>query len=259
MKNATDYPTNTAIALLLAGETGSGKSTSLFNWPKPYVEDLEGNLKGAVEHHRSLGTLPEFKWNRPELADDGKPLEEKLQYDNVKRHIQQALADPSIQTVCVDGLGKLCDLLKAKLVWEPNAAEKPLVVGGERVMSMSLWQPFANGLKRLIWMARAANKPFIVTAHLTVDENELTSVKEQRVNLQGQLKSDFPKLFSDFWSAFVVTCTKDAKHPRGVSYKIRTAPTMRIPSLKTSFTGVPDEFEVGDEAFTALMKRIIPA
>lgn len=257
MKSANDYPTNTAIALLLAGDTGTGKSTHLFNWPRPYIEDMEGNLKGAVEHHRSLGTLPDFKWNRPELADDGKhTLDEKLQYDNVVRHVQQALADSSIDTVCIDGLGRLCDLLKTKLVWDTGNTEKALLVGGERMMSMTLWQPFANSLKRLIWMARAANKPFILTAHLMVDENELTTVKEQRVNLQGALKNDFPKLFSDYYATTTSTCTKDAKHPRGVKYLIRTAPTSRNPSLKTSFVGMPDEFEVGDEAFKALLARV---
>lgn len=256
MKSATDYPTNTAIALLLAGDTGTGKSTHLFNWPRPYIEDLEGNLKGAVEHHRALGTLPDFKWNRPDTDDAGKPVEEKQQFDVVKKHVAAALADPAIGTVCVDGLGRLCDLLKAKLTWEPNAAEKPLVVAGERVMSMSLWQPFANELKRLVWMARAANKPFILTAHLMVDENELTTVKEQRVNLQGALKNDFPKLFSDYFATMTATCSKDAAHPRGVKYLIRTAPTMRNPSLKTSFVGLPDEFEVGDSAFKTLLERV---
>jgi hypothetical protein len=123
-------------------------------------------------------------------------------------------------------------------------------------MSMSLWQPFANELKRLVWSARAANKPFILTAHLQVDENELTTVKEQKVMLQGALKNDFAKLFSDYWQTMAVTCGKDAAHPRGVKYLIRTAPTTRNPSLKTSFVGLPDEFEVGDAAFKTLLQRV---
>lgn len=256
MKSATEYPTNTAIALLLAGDTGTGKSTHLFNWPKPWIADLEGNLKGAIEHHRHAGTLPEWWFDRPEVDAAGKPVEPHKQFDNVRAQVAAAMADSKVLTVCVDGFGKLCDLLKEKLVNEVNAAEKPLIIGGMKAMTQSLWNPFANLLKSFMWDARRYNKPFIVTAHLKVDQNELTTVKEQQIDLQGQLQQSFPKLFSDYFQTMTEQVSDKAKYPRGVRYYLRTAPTMRNPSLKTSFVGLPPDLEPGTGEFDALLKRV---
>jgi hypothetical protein len=257
LKNAADYPTNTAIALLLAGHTGTGKSSHLFYWPRVGVVDLESNLKGALDYHKSIGTdLSKAKYDQPFTSRDGKPLEERYQYDRVVELVNEAIADPEVSTVVVDGFGKLCDLLKAKLVWEQNAAEKPLIIGGLRMMTQSLWNPFAQMLKSFVWDIRAKNKPFIMTAHLKVDENELTTVKEERVDLQGQLQASFPKCFSDYFMSVSEPVAVTDKYPRGTRYKLRTAPTMRNPSLKTSFTGLPAEFEATDECFKQLLSKV---
>jgi hypothetical protein len=257
MKSATDYPTNTAIALLLAGHTGSGKSTHIFHWPRVGVIDMEGNLKGAIEYHKSIGTdLSTAKYTQPFTDKDGKPLEERYQYDRMVVQVFEMIADPTIGTVVIDGFGKMCDLLKAKLVWEQNAAEKPLIIGGLRMMTQSLWNPFAQMLKSLIWDIRGKNKPFIMTAHLKVNENELTTIKEEQIDLQGQLQTSFPKCFSDYFQTISEPVSKSATNPRGTRYKLRTAPTTRNTLLKTSFVGLPDEFETGDAAFKALLQQV---
>lgn len=258
MKNANDYPTDKAIALLLGGHTGAGKTTNLLCWPRPFVCDMEGNMKGAIDWHRQTKPDLQFMWDTPRKSKDGRDLEDRYQFDRVKELLLEAAASPDVGTICVDGFGRLCDVLKEKLVFETNAAEKPLTVGGVRVMTQSLWQPFAMALKNFVWDIRMKNKPLVVTTHLIVDENELNGVKEERVDVQGDLgKGDkFPKCFSDYWQAIAEPCSKDAAHPRGVKYKIRTAPTTRNPKLKSSFHWLPDEFEVGDAAFKTLLERV---
>lgn len=258
MKSATDYPTNTAIALLLAGDTGTGKSCNLFYWPKPFVLDLEGNLKGAVLHHKALNDGKLDGWyDTPRKDAKGNDLPDMLQFARCRQLLDEAVANPDVVTICIDGLGRLYDLLKQELA---NAAgEKPVVVAGQRVMGLSQWGVYPDILKRFLWDYRAKGKPLILTAHLKVDENELTAVKEYRI---ADLQTDFgksnslPKTFSDYWQTFTEVCAKDAAHPRGVRYKIRTAPTVRNGSLKTSFVNMPDEFEVGDAAFKDLLQRV---
>src|SRR5262245_12304053 len=123
VRSASDYPMDTAIGLLLGGDSGCGKSTSLLFWPKPWILDLEGNLKGAVDEHRRRlgGKMPDFKWDRPQVADDGKtPIAVDQQWARCKVLVDRAAADPEVGTICIDGLGRLYDMLKQHLAHSPG-------------------------------------------------------------------------------------------------------------------------------------------
>lgn len=250
MKNGADYPLTRAIALLVAGDPGSGKTNLCLDWPDPYVIDCEANMKNAIERHPGK----RFWYDSPETGEDGKPLLDHAKWARVHELVKN-FARPEVKTGVIDGLGRLTDYLKEHLVHEGSKAEGPLMVGGMRVMTKSLWGPFADKLKRLIIEARSYNKPFVLTSHLTVDENELTSVKEQRVNLQGQLKADFPKLFTDFWATLATPITKSKDYPMGVRYYVRTVPTSRI-TLKCS-CGLPDEFETRAPEFQGFLSKLL--
>lgn len=254
MKSGTTYPTNQALALLVAGDAGAGKSTFGLYWPRPYIVDVEHNLKGAVDHHtKRLGKVPEFSYDYLDVDETGAAVADRAQWDRLMKLTDAAMVNPEVGVVVFDGFGKICDLLKEKLVWETNAAEKPLIIGGQRCMTQSLWNPFATLLKNWVWGMRKHSKPFIVTAHLKVEQNELVGTKEQQIDLQGQLQGSFPKLFSDFWKLDVVPVAKSTQYPKGVKYFIRTVADNRI-KLKTSFSSLPDEFEVGDKCFQDLIE-----
>lgn len=251
MRDGTTYPRNTALAILLLGQPGAGKTNLCMEFPDPYFIDTDQNLRNAIERHPGK----KFWYDCPEFDDAGKPLEPHLHWSRMEKLIKENAPKPEVKTLVIDGLGRVTDYLKAHLVHVGSQAEKSLMVGGEKAMTQSLWGPFADLTKKLIFLCRAYGKPFVMTAHIKVDENELTSVKEQRVNLQGQLVSDFPKLFTDCWMADAVP-SGDAKYKaaNGVRYFIRTAPTHRM-LLKQS-CGLPAEFEPGDAAFTELVKKL---
>lgn len=259
MKQGTDYPINTAIALLLAGDTGTGKSTSLLYWPRPWILDLEGNLAGAVKTHtKRLGKRPEFCWDTPELNDAGAPVALKDQWKRCEELVNRATSDPTISTICIDGLGRLYDKLKAYLANLPG--EKAVVVAGQNVMGLSQWGVYPDLLRRFVWDLRSKGKPIIVTAHLTVDEGEMSQIREYRIaDLQTAFgkSNSLPKCFSDYWQTLSTPCAKDpAKNPRGVKYVWRTAPNARNPSLKTSFPELPDELEAGDPIFLKVLTTL---
>lgn len=247
MKDGTTYPRNTALAVLVSGDPGDGKSNLCFEFPTPWVLDADHNLRNAIERHPGV----KFFYDDPEVGDDGKPLSLEQSWLRCEVLIKAAGANPAVGTIVVDGLGRVSDYLKAYLVHVGSQAEKPLLVGGQKVMTMSLWGPYADLMKKFVFLCRSFGKPFVMTTHLSVDENELTAVKEQRVLLQGALKADFPKLFTDFWMCDAVPNTDKKYLPHGVRYYVRTAPTHRI-ALKQS-CGLPAEFEPGDECFRKLV------
>lgn len=250
MKDGSTYPTNQAIAVLVAGEPGSGKTNLCLDWPDPYVIDCEGNMKNAIERHAGK----RFWYDNPERDDKDALLPEDQRWTRIEQLLNANAAKPEVKTIVVDGLGAVTDYLKAFLVTKGGDAEKPLVVGGQRVMTKSLWGPFADLLKRFVFKGRSYGKPFVLTSHLKVDENEMTAVKEQRVNLQGQLVSDFPKLFTDFWMTVATPVPVSKEYPTGVKYSVKTVPTIRI-TLKCS-CGLPPEFETRGPEWQALMQRI---
>lgn len=250
MLEGSSYPKNAALAILLAGNPGAGKTNLCMEFPDPYIIDADHNLRNAIERHQ----LVKFTYDDPERAADGKALELDQCWERLESLIKENASKPEIGTLVIDGIGRITDYLKAYLCRVGSQAEKVITVGGVKVMNQSLWQPYSDLLKRLTFLCRSYGKPFVLTTHLSVDENELTSVKEQRPLIQGALKADFPKLFTDFWMCDA-TPNPDKKYAaaNGVRYFVRTAPTHRI-MLKQS-CGLPAEFEPGDAVFTELMKK----
>jgi hypothetical protein len=251
MRDGVTYPKDTALAVLLLGQPGAGKSNLCMEFPDPYFIDTDQNLRNAIERHPGK----KFWFDCPEFDDTGKSLPANEHWPRMQKLIVENATKPEVKTLVIDGLGRVTDYLKAYLVHVGSQAEKSLLVGGEKAMTQSLWGPFADLIKRLIFLCRSFGKPFVMTAHLKVDENELSAVKEQRVNLQGQLVSDFPKLFTDAWMADAMP-NADAKYKlaNGVRYFIRTAPTHRI-LLKQS-CGLPAEFEPDSVEFKKLMASL---
>jgi adenylate kinase family enzyme len=251
MKDGTTYPRNTALAILLGGMPGAGKTNLCMEFPAPYFIDADHNLRNAVERHPGK----KFTYDDPELSADEKPLELEWCWERLEKLIKENAPKPEVGTIVLDGIGRITDYLKAHLCRVGSQAEKVITVGGVKVMNQSLWQPYADLLKKLIFLCRFYGKPFVLTTHLTVEENELSAVKEQRVLIQGALKADFPKLFTDFWMCDA-TPSSDARYKaaNGVRYFVRTAPTHRI-LLKQS-CGLPAEFEPHDACFTELLKKL---
>ncbi len=256
MRDGTSYPKNEAMAVLLGGAPGGGKTNLCFDFPDPWIIDADQNLKNAVERHPGK----KFFYDCPEYDVDAqgkvtRRYEEHERWSRMEALIKENAPKPEVKTIVADGVGRICDYLKAHLVHVGGQAEKVISVGGIKVMNQSLWQPYADLLKRFVFLCRSYGKPFVLTTHLTVDENELTQVKEQKVLIQGALKADFPRLFTDFWACEAVP-SNDAKYKdsKGVRYFVRTVPTYRI-TLKQS-CDLPAEFEPKDKCWQDVLAKL---
>lgn len=252
MKEGTTYPTNTAIAVLLIGEPGSGKTNFCMDWPVPWFLDADRNMKNAIDRHPGK----RFFYDDPAFDDKGNLLPIHARWPRCIELTNAACRNPEVKTVVSDSLTRLCEYLQAYLVEQPNV-EKPVIMAGTKCMSKSHWQPFATIMRKYIFDARESGKPFIMTCHVKVDENELTAAKEQTVNISGQLQGTIAGMFSDFIQTKAEPHGDKAKYPTGARYFLQTGPTHRI-RTKNSL-GLPLEVDVdGPEIKAMLLKLSTP-
>jgi hypothetical protein len=254
LKSGDTYPRNTALAFLLAGNPGAGKTVACFAFPDPFILDCEGNLKSGIE--RNPGK--KFWWDSPERKGDGTSSLPHECWLRAEELLKEAGTKPEVKTLVVDGLGRIALYLKDYLVYEVSrTGEKLPKIAGQLQMSQSLWGEYARKMGQFAIFLRSFNKPVVVTCHLKVDENELSSVKEQRVDIQGGSANSYAKNFTDFYH-LMASPNSDGKYTKtgGVRYFIRTAPTSRIELKSHNNQVIPAEMELTDEAFKKLIASL---
>lgn len=247
MKTATDFKPDKALSLLLLGSPGAGKTNVAFEFPRPYLIDwTDSNPKSAVERHPGK----EFYWDRVDLDDAGKEVPPDRRWERGAELLKRNAADPKVETIVDDSLSMMQVALCDHIIRLGSGAENPLVVGGVKVMTKSMWSAFADLLRKRITYAKIWDKHYILVCHEKVDTDDMTTVKMYRPALSGQLGDSIASLFSDFWSCETDPNADKKKYPAGVRYFVRTAPTTRI-KLKCS-CGLPPEFEFTWEEFARI-------
>lgn len=245
MRPHTDFKPETSKAILLMGDSGSGKTNLAFTFPSPFIIDWgDSNLANAVERHRGKP----FFYGRVDQEDDGTPIAESGRWNRSVKLLDEAIANDAVRTIVDDTLSMMQPVLKAHLIADATKnGEKLPKIAGDFTMNQSLWDPFARFIRQRIIKAKTAGKFYILVCHVGLDENELTLVKEMRPALQGQLGKGsnggaLVALFNDFWLCEATPSSDPKYKPRGVRYYVRSAPTNRV-KLKTSFPTMDAEVD----------------
>lgn len=247
MKPASEYkPLGKAI--LLGGPGKVGKTTLATMFPNCGVCDWDHNLSGAL----AFNSWNKIWFSHPDTAEDGTLLPLEAQWNRHKAIIAEFLADPKIETIVDDSLTPMSAALMAYVLNESNAMEKPLRVGGIQVPTKSHYQPFAMHLQRFLTQVRQGTKLFIMTCHLDLDTDELTSAKQHMPLLVGKMKSALSTYFSDYWHCKLVV-DADGK----VTHYIEVRPTNNA-TLANTF-GLPSPFVFTPAAFAPYWKKAMGA
>lgn len=243
MKTSTDFHTDTSMALLLIGESGSGKTNLAFEFPDPYVIDWgDANLSSAVQRHPSK----QFLWDVVDKDDAGKPVPPDQRWERGEKLLATACQSPQVQTIVDDCLSLMQVALCDHVISKGSAAQNVITIGGIKVMNQSLWEPFKSKLRSRIITAKASGKRYVMTCHVKVDKDEVTGTLVYTPLLSGKL--NLPSLFTDYWQTTYDPSADKKVYPTGVRYFVRTVPNHRFP-LKCS-CGLPPDFEFTWEAFT---------
>lgn len=241
MKTQSDYVPQNDFGLLLVGPPLSGKTTVAMQFPDVYVISTDHKLKNAIQR---LPAGKKWWYDYVDVDDFGRSVPYHEQWARATTLLKNACVDPQIRTIVWDNLTDLSGMLQAHII--ANGGSK-LVVGGEKVMEQTHWQPFKLLLQRSIALARGSGKVFIVCCHEVIDKDEISGMMVYRPLVPGQLRDHLGGFFTDVWR-----CETDVVPGKPIRYFVRTVPTPRM-SLGRSVAGLPDEFVFDWDTFSKLL------
>lgn len=238
MKDHTQFTPSTSFSLAIIGEPFTRKTSVAFRFPKPLIWDCDRKLASVVDYYPEARP---FWFIEPDLGPDGKELPPAMKWPMLVNNFKTWALKPEPRTLVFDSVTRVAEYLQDYIISQ-GGPTKPLIVGGESVMTQQMWYPFKNLLQAWVVQVRALGKPCIFTFHEKLDKDEVSGAITRRPAISGQLSDTICKLFTDVWRTSIKQVPVDASHPAGVAYVIRTEPTNMMSQLGHS-RPLPAEFE----------------
>jgi len=233
--------------LLLKGGPGTGKTWKAAHFPKPCFINFDKNLSGLKKLPKSVrdGIKVVNPWVKIHPTDPKKNVKLKSQqvWDNFMKQLAVILADPDIETVVIDSMTTMQEVVKDKIL----NSDQPTVQ-----MQLQNWGTLERYWKALAAMTLTAtdlDKTLVFIFHEKPYEDSSSGVKMimHGLNLGGSMKDNFDLYFSDVWRTSVKPTNKEPE------YWVTTAPSRTFSAKKT--LDLPPTFKWDDQE-SSIMKQI---
>lgn len=231
------YSLSSEFALALIGEPFTGKTC--------LACELMPENSVIVNLDRKLGpAMNRVKGKRfyvldPAKDDKGASLPLDAVFDNTVVALAEIARNNKCKGIIIDSVSELSVYLERKLV-SLGGSTKDLIVGGEKCMTMNLWNPFKDIMRKFILATRATGLPCVFIFHELLVETESGGVNGIRPLIGGQLKNSVTKWFTDSWRLFTKTVTYSVD-PSGQQRCVRTEPLANLQQLGHSAASLPHE------------------
>lgn len=231
MQPITVYSTTTDfLRVILQGPPGAGKSCLASQFPKPYFVDIDVNLGGTLRWCRINNKQLPVGFDTIDRDETGAMVPMAARYARLDRLLQEAQANPAIETIVLDSATNLADVLVAETLRKQ----------GKSVMSKQEWGFFFSYGKALMGTLSSMRKHIVLTAHEKVNKNEAGAVVYPiKLAWPGQLGQIIGAFFTDVWRCEVET--KPSGLATEYSWIVRTMPDYQY-ELKNSL-GLPPKFK----------------
>lgn len=246
MKKTTNYTQPTSIIAL--GAPGTGKTTLVLQFPKPFVLDCDKNQAGPLRWLKEHGKpTDDIYYGSPYEDDAGATLPREKWYARSAELLTEACGSPDIETVIIDSLTSFVDIALVEVLRQQgrklgsfsldNKSSKPF----DDQMQIQDWGFFFSLLKQFIFRLKATGKTIIFTGHVKVAEDSVSGMMRQSIACPGQMADVIAGFFGEVWLFESSVDTKTKTETR----TLRTFPTtksMESLGLKSStgiVSGVP--------------------
>ena len=235
MKSSTDYKPGDSLAILLIGNPKAGKTCVAAAFPDPYFLEVDNNLDAAVR----VMAGKKFWYDTPSLAvkTPGEVWKECL------KNINEAMKNPEIKTIVVDGLTILSEYMCAWCIAE-HIRMGDTDKGGKPITAMTIpdFGKVLTMFRGLIFDLRLTGKHVICTVHKATYQDEDTKVTHNILALPGQAKETLGGVFTD-----VIGCVAENIPGGKMKYSLRTVPLTQWPPLGTSIRTLPHNIDITDK------------
>lgn len=250
MKTSTSRTLDTKPAVLICGPPGTGKTVLTLCFPRPYVIEIDNNLDGPMKFLADRKLLPLVKYDMAHLDDEDKLLPPDKVWMTLGRRLNAAMRDPTIDTIVIDSLTALVDLMmdevrrvtimsgdqnapkladatKADLFTE-SPQERP-VGGTYRIQD---WGTFLTFCRKFFTKLRLTNKLVVVTAHIDLDKLEGSTVYQHFIKVPSSYKNEIAGQFTDCWYTEIETRNKPTGQNSATQEAVWTITTVPMPGMK---------------------------
>lgn len=239
--------TKEAKTILLKGAPGSGKTYKAAHFPRPVFFNFDQNLSGLKKLPKETRdgikvVNPAIRVN-PKDPSKNVTLKTPQVWDNFISLLGKVAADPDVDTIVIDSLTTLQEVLMDKVV----NSDSPTVQ-----MTQQNWGTLGRYWKALastLLTAPDLDKNVIFIAHEKPYEDNSTGVKMimQGLNLGGSMKDGFDLYFSDVWRCFVKPTNKEPE------YWVASTPSRTFNAKKS--LDIPASFK-WDSELTNILKQL---
>lgn len=239
LRPSSTYSPLAEFTLAIVGEPFTGKTCLAFDLMPPDFAVLDYEHKIAPAKER-IGDKP-FYYITPDRADDNTPIPLDKVFMRSVDLAKAALTEPKVTGLIIDSITSAGIFLEAHLVKFAGTG-KDLIIGGERVMTKSHWNPYKDLFRKFILALKTYGKPVICIFHERLIESD-DSPTVLRPMIGGQSKDTVLKDFSDSWRIETKTCSV-AERKGGYKRIVRTEPIARLPQLGHSAKSLPAELDM---------------
>lgn len=206
MNNLSDLTKKPKYSVLIVGVPGTGKTTlALSVFPKPFLLDCDDNAYGPVRYLTDNDIPIEGKISTPIFGEDGEMLKREAWLDNAVKELDKAFKDPEIETIIIDSLTLLCEMVLVKVLSEQGRSLGDLLLGetgaqmSDDTMQIQDWGAFRNAMTQFIMGVKSCGKHVVFTGHIKDQKDPVTSSMFTTIAVPGSTANIIAGFFAEAW------------------------------------------------------------